>query len=129
MSPLAPDTMAARLASSKQVRIYATAVDRESAREMLAERAADAAEAQALKELLTGPTALTFVRGDAASAARLSGVTNCAPLAVNTGVTLAPALRSARVNSSALNAAMPPPTMRSMRLPFMADTLAVVGAE
>ena len=36
----------------------------------LTERAADAAEAQALKELLTGPTALTFVRGDAATAAK-----------------------------------------------------------
>ena len=36
----------------------------------LTERAADAAEAQALKELLSGPTALTFVRGDAASAAK-----------------------------------------------------------
>lgn len=36
----------------------------------LTERAADAAEAEALKELLTGPTALTFVRGDAASAAK-----------------------------------------------------------
>lgn len=36
----------------------------------LTERAADAAEVEALKELLTGPTALTFVRGDAASAAK-----------------------------------------------------------
>lgn len=36
----------------------------------LTERAADAAEAEALKQLLTGPTALTFVRGDAASAAK-----------------------------------------------------------
>ena len=36
----------------------------------LTERAADAAEAEALKELLTGPTALTFVRGDAATAAK-----------------------------------------------------------
>lgn len=36
----------------------------------LTERAADAAEVDALKELLTGPTALTFVRGDAASAAK-----------------------------------------------------------
>jgi len=36
----------------------------------LTERAADDAEAQALKELLSGPTALTFVRGDAASAAK-----------------------------------------------------------
>jgi large subunit ribosomal protein L10 len=36
----------------------------------LTERAADAAEMEALKELLSGPTALTFVRGDAASAAK-----------------------------------------------------------
>ena len=36
----------------------------------LTERAADAAEAQSLKELLSGPTALMFVRGDAASAAK-----------------------------------------------------------
>ena len=36
----------------------------------LTERAADAAEVEALKELLTGPTALTFVRGDAATAAK-----------------------------------------------------------
>jgi large subunit ribosomal protein L10 len=36
----------------------------------LTERAADAAEAQSLKELLTGPTALTFVRGDVAAAAK-----------------------------------------------------------
>lgn len=36
----------------------------------LTERAADAADAEALKELLEGPTALTFVRGDAAAAAK-----------------------------------------------------------
>jgi len=54
MSPLAPDTMAARLAGSKQVRIYATAVDRESAREMLAERAADAAK-EAAEEAANAP--------------------------------------------------------------------------
>jgi large subunit ribosomal protein L10 len=36
----------------------------------LTERAADAAEADALKPLLEGPTALTFVRGDAALAAK-----------------------------------------------------------
>src|SRR3712207_4902112 len=36
----------------------------------LTERAADAADAPALKELLEGPTALTFVRGDAAAAAK-----------------------------------------------------------
>jgi large subunit ribosomal protein L10 len=36
----------------------------------LTERAADEAEAQQLKELLQGPTALTFVRGDIATAAK-----------------------------------------------------------
>jgi len=36
----------------------------------LTRRAADAAGAEALKELLEGPTALTFVRGDAAAAAK-----------------------------------------------------------
>lgn len=36
----------------------------------LTERAADEAEAQALKALLQGPTALTFVRGDIAVAAK-----------------------------------------------------------
>src|SRR5436305_2053030 len=36
----------------------------------LTERAADASGAETLKELLFGPTALTFVRGDAATAAK-----------------------------------------------------------
>jgi large subunit ribosomal protein L10 len=36
----------------------------------LTERAADQAGAESLKELLDGPTALTFVRGDAAAAAK-----------------------------------------------------------
>ena len=36
----------------------------------LSERAADQAGAEALKELLEGPTAMTFVRGDAAAAAK-----------------------------------------------------------
>src|SRR4051794_5944154 len=36
----------------------------------LTERAADQAGAESLKELLEGPTALTFVRGDAAAAAK-----------------------------------------------------------
>jgi large subunit ribosomal protein L10 len=36
----------------------------------LGERAADKAGAEALKELLQGPTAMTFVRGDAAAAAK-----------------------------------------------------------
>lgn len=37
----------------------------------LTERAADAADAEALKSILEGPTALTFVRGDAAAAAKV----------------------------------------------------------
>jgi large subunit ribosomal protein L10 len=37
----------------------------------LTERAADQADAEALKSLLAGPTALTFVRGDAAAAAKV----------------------------------------------------------
>jgi large subunit ribosomal protein L10 len=36
----------------------------------LTERAADQADAPGLKEFLTGPTAMTFVRGDAAAAAK-----------------------------------------------------------
>src|SRR5438270_12136220 len=36
----------------------------------LTERAADRAGAETLKEYLAGPTALTFVRGDAATAAK-----------------------------------------------------------
>jgi large subunit ribosomal protein L10 len=36
----------------------------------LTERAADAADVPALKELLVGPTALAFIRGDAAAAAK-----------------------------------------------------------
>ena len=36
----------------------------------LTERAADQAGAEGLKELLAGPTAMTFVRGDAAAAAK-----------------------------------------------------------
>src|SRR4051812_30639800 len=36
----------------------------------LTERAADQVDAQALKPLLQGPTALTFVRGDVAAAAK-----------------------------------------------------------
>jgi large subunit ribosomal protein L10 len=36
----------------------------------LTELAADRAEAEGLKELLSGPTAMTFVRGDAAAAAK-----------------------------------------------------------
>ena len=42
----------------------------------LTERAADAAEVSELKGLLAGPTALTFVRGDAASAAKVIATFN-----------------------------------------------------
>jgi hypothetical protein len=45
MGPLTDDELRQRLASSAQVRKYATAIDRESAREMLTERAAPAAVA------------------------------------------------------------------------------------
>jgi hypothetical protein len=44
MGPLTDDELQQRLASSVQVRKYATAVDRESAREMLSARAASATE-------------------------------------------------------------------------------------
>jgi DNA helicase HerA-like ATPase len=50
MGPLTDDEMRQRLASSAQVREYATAVDRESAREMLTERAAAKAAAVAEAE-------------------------------------------------------------------------------
>ena len=42
----------------------------------LTERAADAAQVAHLKELLSGPTALMFVRGDAASAAKVVATFN-----------------------------------------------------
>src|SRR3954453_11744893 len=42
----------------------------------LTERAADDAGVTSLKELLNGPTALTFVRGDAASAAKVIATFN-----------------------------------------------------
>jgi DNA helicase HerA-like ATPase len=47
MAPLAADEMARRLASSAQVKEYATPIDRESAREILAGRVAAAASASA----------------------------------------------------------------------------------
>ena len=46
MGPLTDDELQQRLASSAQVRKYATAVDRESAREMLSARAAAASSAE-----------------------------------------------------------------------------------
>ena len=50
----------------------------------LTERAADKAGAEALKELLEGPTAMTFVRGDAAAAAK--ALVDEAPKAVREGI-------------------------------------------
>ena len=47
MSPLTEPEMAQRLSASSQVREYATPVDRQSAREMLAARAAEAVQASA----------------------------------------------------------------------------------
>ena len=51
MGPLTDAELQQRLASSAQVREYATAVDRESAREMLEQRAAVAADAQPAEPL------------------------------------------------------------------------------
>ncbi len=59
MSPLDADELAARIAGSKQVRHYATDIDRESARELLLERAeedARQAAAEAAKEPIGVPT-------------------------------------------------------------------------
>jgi len=55
MGPLSDAEMRQRLASSEQVREYAKAVDRESAREILAERAAAAVQAESQSE--RAPTA------------------------------------------------------------------------
>jgi large subunit ribosomal protein L10 len=65
----------------------------------LTERAADAAEAEALKELLQGPTALTFVRGDAAAAAKA-----IADFQRSTGGELLP-FKGGLMNGDALDAA------------------------
>ncbi len=46
------------------------------------------------------------------------GVTNWAPPAVSTQRTLPPAFRISRISSHALYAAIPPPTMRRIRLSF-----------
>ncbi len=53
----------------------------------------------------------------AASAAALSGVTNCSAAGVSTGVTCAPRSRRRRISSRLRNAAMPPPMIRRMDLP------------
>ena len=46
---------------------------------LLTERAADEVGAETLKELLEGPTALTFVRGDIATAAKAVASTAAPP--------------------------------------------------
>jgi large subunit ribosomal protein L10 len=65
----------------------------------LTERAADAADAEALKSLLEGPTALTFVRGDAAAAAKA-----IADFQRSTGGDLLP-FKGGLMNGDALDAA------------------------
>lgn len=65
----------------------------------LTERAADAADAEALKGLLEGPTALTFVRGDAAAAAKA-----IADFQKSTGGELLP-FKGGLMNGDALDAA------------------------
>ncbi|WCB96143.1 hypothetical protein DSM104299_04898 [Baekduia alba] len=65
----------------------------------LTERAADKADAEALKALLEGPTALTFVRGDAAAAAKA-----IADFQKSTGGELLP-FKGGLMNGDALDAA------------------------
>lgn len=65
----------------------------------LTERAADAADAEALKSILEGPTALTFVRGDAAGAAKA-----IADFQKSTGGELLP-FKGGLMNGDALDAA------------------------
>jgi large subunit ribosomal protein L10 len=65
----------------------------------LTERAADKADAEALKSLLEGPTALTFVRGDAAAAAKA-----IADFQRSTGGQLLP-FKGGLMNGGALDAA------------------------
>jgi large subunit ribosomal protein L10 len=65
----------------------------------LTERAADKADAEALKSLLEGPTALTFVRGDAAAAAKA-----IADFQRSTGGELLP-FKGGLMNGDALDAA------------------------
>ncbi len=65
----------------------------------LTERAADQADAEALKSLLEGPTALTFVRGDAAAAAKA-----IADFQRSTGGELLP-FKGGLLNGDALDAA------------------------
>src|SRR4051812_45319597 len=65
----------------------------------LTERAADKADAESLKALLEGPTALTFVRGDAAAAAKA-----IADFQKSTGGELLP-FKGGLMNGDALDAA------------------------
>lgn len=57
-------------AAELRVKLYETDASFRVIKNTLSERAADRAGAEGLKELLVGPTAMTFVRGDAAAAAK-----------------------------------------------------------
>jgi len=57
-------------AAALRVRLRETDASFRVVKNTLTERAADKAGADGLKELLQGPTAMTFVRGDAAAAAK-----------------------------------------------------------
>jgi len=69
----------------------------------LTERAADAAEVAELKSLLSGPTALMFVRGDAASAAKVVSTFNKETelLAFKGGVLSGAAIEAAQIQAIA----------------------------
>ena len=69
MGPLTPDEMSQRLASSAQVREYATPIDRESARELLGKRLAESAAVEAGSD----PDGDEARVGSTASAPRRSG--------------------------------------------------------
>jgi large subunit ribosomal protein L10 len=57
-------------AAELRVKLYEADASFRVIKNTLSERAADRAGAEGLKELLVGPTAMTFVRGDAAAAAK-----------------------------------------------------------
>jgi len=69
---LAVDPTGLSVAQAAEIRTKLSAADAKLrvVKNTLTERAADEAGVAELKELLTGPTALTFVRGDAAAAAK-----------------------------------------------------------
>jgi large subunit ribosomal protein L10 len=69
---LAVDPTGLTVAQAAEIRTNLRAVDARLriVKNTLTQRAADEAGVAELKELLTGPTALTFVRGDAAAAAK-----------------------------------------------------------